>query len=239
VYETLAELAATANSEATLAFEAGTAMIQHAINAGEALLAAKRQVPRGQWEEWVADNFDRSKAVATQFMRVARHKRIVIEGQATNFKGALRLLHRGDARDTRIDPVEVAEMKRLRKEGATYRAIADEIGVSVSKVQRTLNPASERRRLEKARRQTIAGRRALNRQKRDAAAKKAGGAISEAYAHIRKALEACERARDEAKTLDAKRAVQDATNRLYNAEDAIVKASRESMVDPDRQKVAA
>lgn len=227
---TLGELADTANRESTLAFEAGTAMIQHAINAGEALLAAKAQLQRGQWQDWVAEYFERSPAVAAQCMRVARHKQIVIESQATNFKGALRVLHRGDARDSRIDPVETAEMQRLRSQGMTYQQIADELEVPVSRVGRRLNPVAERRRLEAAKRRTIAGRRALNRQKRDATAKKAGGAIAEAYALVRKALQACERAVEDASAVEVKRAVQDATNRLYNAEDALVKASRESMV---------
>jgi DNA-binding transcriptional regulator YiaG len=221
---TLADLAQTANSEAQLAFEAGTAMIQHAINAGEALLAAKQQVPRGQWEDWLTENFERSMSVARQSMRIARHKQIVIEGQATNFKGALRLLHGG--RDSRIDPVQEAEVLRLRREGMTQAAIARELEIPKSRVQKWCNPSAEKRRLERARRRTIVGRRALNRQQRDADVKRVGGSTAEAYSLVRKALAVLDRAATEQEDREVRRHLADATNRLYNAEDAIVKAVR-------------
>lgn len=223
---TLAELAQTANHESQMAFEAGTRMIQHAINCGEALLEAKTHVPRGEWTDWLAENFERSLSVAHQCMRIARHKSKVIDAQATNFKGALRVLHGG--RPSNIDPAEEAYAKKLRAEGMTYSQIATHLDVPKSRVQRYLNPASEKARLERAKRVTIAGRRELNRQARDRDAKKAGGAIAEAYALIRKTLQTIDVAIGQEKDRDVKHHLNDAVNRLHNAEDAIVKASRRS-----------
>lgn len=221
----LGELAVTANDETRCAFEAGTSMIQHAINAGDALLAAKAQVPRGEWQDWLVANFERSVAVATQCMRIARHKQAVIEGQATNFRGALRLLH--GQTPSNFDPNMAEEVRDLRTQGLTYGEIAERTGVGKSTVFRWCNPEAEKRRRAKAHQQTIAGRRALNRQNRDAAAASAGGSIAEAYSLVRKALQALERAREvERHGPEVKRHISDAMNRIYNAEDAIVKASK-------------
>lgn len=235
VLPSLSELTEIANREHGLVLRAGTAMLEHAVNAGEALLAAKQHVPRGEWTDWLTDHFDgRSLVVGQQYMRLARHKRLVMAKQPTTIKGALRLLHGGQ--DSRIDPVQQAEVLKLRSEGMTIAGIAEELQIPKSRVQRWVSPKVEKRRLEKARQRTIAGRRALNRQKRDAAARKAGGSIAEAYALIRRALQACEKASEEDHPFEVKRAVSDATNRLYNAEDAIVRASKgAARIAPERR----
>lgn len=216
----LPELAEVANREHGLAIQAGTSMIQHAINAGEALLAAKEQVPYGAWQDWLADNFAHS--TGQQYMRLARHKQLVIEGQATTIKGALRLLHGGQ--DSRADPLLLAEVQRMRSQGLSYGAITEALDLPKTTVARWCNPKAERRRLARAHQRTIAGRRALNRQKRDRAATKAGGAVAEAYSLVRKALQACEQASKETDNREVRKALSDATNRLYNAEDALIRA---------------
>jgi hypothetical protein len=219
----LTDLAVVINREHGLALEAGNTMIGHAIRAGEALLAAKQLIRRGEWEDWLAENFvGRSIISAQQYMRIARHKHVVLEAQATNMKGALRVLHGG--RDSRIDPVQEAEVLRLRAKGLTYQAIAEQLDIPPSRVAKWCNPKAEQRRLRRAHARTIAGRRALNRQKRDALVKRAGGQVAEAYALIRRALKALERAAEVEPDRDAKRAIQNATNRLYGAEDEIVAA---------------
>lgn len=64
-------LAIVANSEHALAREAGEAMIEHAMRAGEALVRAKAQMAHGEWLPWLAANFDGSEWTAQAYMRVA------------------------------------------------------------------------------------------------------------------------------------------------------------------------
>lgn len=64
--------------------------IQAAINAGEALLAAKRQVPRGKWMEWVSTHFVGSHDLANKYMRVADNsERVLNHGAGVSLRGAL------------------------------------------------------------------------------------------------------------------------------------------------------
>lgn len=48
---------------------------QHAINAGELLLEAKRRVPPDQWEQWQRENLKFPPEVATEYMRLAEEHR--------------------------------------------------------------------------------------------------------------------------------------------------------------------
>jgi hypothetical protein len=49
------------------------AALQHAIRIGKLLLRAKRDVPHGQFQDWVGRNF--SGKVASEYMRIAKTKR--------------------------------------------------------------------------------------------------------------------------------------------------------------------
>jgi len=69
---TLPELAAEANRHHQCALDAGTAMIEHAREAGEHLLAAKSRCAHGEWGRWLADNFEGSARTAQNYMRVAQ-----------------------------------------------------------------------------------------------------------------------------------------------------------------------
>jgi Protein of unknown function (DUF3102) len=64
-------LAARANTEHKLASEAWQSGLDHAIAAGEALRAAKAQVNRGHWLNWLARHFEASVDTAEIYMRVA------------------------------------------------------------------------------------------------------------------------------------------------------------------------
>jgi hypothetical protein len=64
------ELAEIANSEHALFMDSGRAMVEHAIRAGEALMAAKAQTPHGEWLPWVEANFHASERTARAYMRV-------------------------------------------------------------------------------------------------------------------------------------------------------------------------
>lgn len=223
----LEELAATYNRECALAIEAGTAMIGHVIAAGEALLAARERVPRGQWMQWVLENIDQSPATVWQHMRIARYKERVLESQATSTKGALRLL-RGEAHTSMPigDEQERQIVVDLRNSGMTQAKIAETLGIGRKRVWRILHPDKYEQTKQRKRRLTIAGHRAERRAERDQQAKAAGGDVANAYSLIRRALQACDRASTQVESREARQAVQNTINRLYDAEDAIVKASK-------------
>jgi len=232
----LEDLAQIANCEHELVLSTGTAMIGHAILAGEALLAAKKLVPRGEWEQWLVDNVaDRSLSTPRTYMRLAVHKEKIIEAQPTSMKGARRVLW-GAHSSHAVTDEEVKEMKLLRRRGLSYAAIGDALGANESSVYRHVNPKYGKRRLARAKRKTMAMRRAYNREKRDAIVKKAGGAAAEAYAMIRRTLKILEVANTESESPEARRAIQDAMNRLYNAEDAMLKAVTVSPQEPAKEQ---
>ena len=66
--ETLAEMA---NEAAETAQRGMQTAVQHAINCGRYLTAAKAQVPHGQWASWIGANFDRDQRTATRYMHVS------------------------------------------------------------------------------------------------------------------------------------------------------------------------
>jgi hypothetical protein len=66
---TLADRANAAHREAeSMAYAA----LEHARQAGEALLEAKEQLPHGDWGDWLRDHFEGSPRTAQMYMRVVR-----------------------------------------------------------------------------------------------------------------------------------------------------------------------
>lgn len=224
---TLGELAATAEREHALVMQAGQSMVLHAIAAGEALLAAREQVPLGEWEAWVKANSGLGVGNANIYMRIARHQERVRESGVLSINAARRLLRKTEREQTH--PELAAEAKRLKGEGVPQSEIADIIGVSREQVTYWVNPASYRKRLasvQKAKRRRAQQRKALERQERDAAMRKAGGSVAESYSHLRRALQALERAIEQEDNKDARREMHEAMNRLHLGEDYLVKAVR-------------
>jgi hypothetical protein len=220
---TLDTLAETANREHELVLEAGTAMVAHAIKAGEALLKAKELVGHGGWEHWLVENIaDKSLTTPRLYMRLARHRDQVLAAGPASLNVAQKLLIGGA--DSRVDQDRKDDARRLRKQGRTYQQIADELGCTRDSAYRWCNPKAEERARRRHQMQSMAGRRALNRQKRERAVRKAGGALAEAYSLIRKTLEALEQAETETQKREQRAHISSAMHRLYNAEDEIVKA---------------
>jgi ParB family chromosome partitioning protein len=85
----LFELAQIANREHELAYRSGAEMVAHAINAGEALIAAKAQTPRGEWLPWLAANFNASEDTAERYMKVARNSARVRNLEEPSLRRAL------------------------------------------------------------------------------------------------------------------------------------------------------
>jgi transposase len=227
VESTTALLLQVFQREHEAAVEAGTTAIEHMIRAGEALNQIKKEIPRGEWAQWLSENVDLSPCVPRLYMRFARYQSILREQQPTNARAARRLLtNHFLPRVTHVDEEVIAEMHRLRAEGKSIPKIADHLGYTKSTVYRWLNPDHERRRLERAKQMTVAGRRAVKRKEREAAVKRKGGQGAAAYAYVRKALDALQHALEAEGDIEAKREINNAMSRLYEAEDAIVKASK-------------
>jgi hypothetical protein len=123
VTPSLDELAATANHEHARVLEAGVSMVEHAIKAGEALIAAKGLLPFGAWNQWLDAKFEAGcKATARNYMRIARHRALLESCEPAGLVDALRLIAGEDRSDR--DLIREREMKALRASGLTYKAIA-------------------------------------------------------------------------------------------------------------------
>jgi hypothetical protein len=92
----LDELAATIRTEHQAVGLAARNMLEHALRAGDALQAAKRQVAEGGWESWVRKHCDLSLRCAQVYMQLAA-ARSQIEAQAQHaaphsLRAALKLI---------------------------------------------------------------------------------------------------------------------------------------------------
>jgi hypothetical protein len=107
--ETLAELA---NEAAELAQASMQTAILRAADCGRYLLAAKAQIPHGQWRAWLGVNFDREARTATRYMQLATefdrgNPRLTSE---TSIRQALRIISEDKADDAiEIQPMLVSE----------------------------------------------------------------------------------------------------------------------------------
>jgi hypothetical protein len=77
----LANLAARIRAEHEAVCLAARATLAHAFAAGELLLAAKAQVPHGDWADWLHTHCDVSERSAQKYMQLARN-RVAFEANA-------------------------------------------------------------------------------------------------------------------------------------------------------------
>lgn len=93
---TLPALAVTIREEHAAACQAAESALTHALRCGKALIAAKEQVPHGQWLPWLAANCpDVSARTAQRWTRLATHEDVLANAtRATHLsiRGALELL---------------------------------------------------------------------------------------------------------------------------------------------------
>lgn len=100
--ETLAEMA---NEAAELAERDMVSALQRAHDCGRYLVAAKAQIPHGQWMQWVRVNFDRELRTASRYMQIAEAfpSRGMLDG-VVSVRHAMRLI----AQDAEPDPIVVS-----------------------------------------------------------------------------------------------------------------------------------
>ena len=84
---------------------------QSAWKSGQYLLAAKTQVPHGQWRAWLGANFDREARTATRYMEIATaFPTLESLNGVLSVRQALRLIAADKADDTiEIQPIPVGE----------------------------------------------------------------------------------------------------------------------------------
>lgn len=104
----LPELAKLANDAADRAEAGWSEALAAAVECGEVLLAARGQLGRGEWGEWLAGNFNRSARHARNFMKLARERdRLTGEnGNALPLRRALALLAEGRPEAVDLDGPE-------------------------------------------------------------------------------------------------------------------------------------
>ncbi len=66
--------------------------VEHADRCGRALLAAKQQIPHGQWLAWLGANFNYSQQTASDYMRIADYGRARNLAEATSIRAALKMI---------------------------------------------------------------------------------------------------------------------------------------------------
>jgi len=108
--ETLAEMA---NEAAELAERDMVSALQRAHDCGRYLVAAKAQIPHGQWMQWVRVNFDRELRTASRYMQIAEAfpSRGMLDG-VVSVRHAMRLI----AQDSEPDPIVVSAIPEAEPE---------------------------------------------------------------------------------------------------------------------------
>lgn len=229
----LAELAAEAQNEYDAGMGAALDALQHWIRAGDALRAAKQQVIPGSWLKWLDDNFRGQRSKAQKLIRFATYKDLIAAEGITSVDVASRYL-RGlpDATPRGIHRPENdllrAEVSRLIQGGMTHRAVGELLGVSRYTIYRWQDPERARR----VGREYMAKRRAAERATRiegqsarqDAAVRRIGGSVADAYSMIRKTAQVVDRACGDADNREVRAALSAALTKLHHAEDEIVRA---------------
>jgi transposase-like protein len=236
----VSELAEKATHEHGLVLEAGATMMGHAINAGEALLALKPQIAAGTWRQWIGANLPFTYATAHLYMRCFKHQDLIREHGWTRMNevkiglGALvEPDHEAKGRNGRARPEWMKELARemYGEEGATYAAIARELGASPSAVRCWVDPrykAISRQKVAAINKRRIRAERLLREQERDAAikraVKKAGAATKEAWAMAERMQDVLAQAQRETEDREARRALSEAGAHYRRMRDEIVRA---------------
>ena len=88
----LPTLAEMANEAAAACEQSARRTVQQAAVCGRALLAAREQIPHGEWMGWVRSNFDYDHSLATRYMQVANYAASHNLDDATSVESVLRLI---------------------------------------------------------------------------------------------------------------------------------------------------
>jgi hypothetical protein len=87
----LADLAARINAEHEATVKALRQSVQHAMNAGDLLIEAKKQLKHGQWLPWLEQYCALSRRTVQLYMKLAEHREIIEKEQAKSAMGVAHL----------------------------------------------------------------------------------------------------------------------------------------------------
>lgn len=237
VDERLTQLAFTINREHTLAYQKAVEALEHAIRCGEALIEAREIVPDGEWTRWVEANLSIATGTMHRYIRVATYKQHLLDADkkpasinaAIGYLKAIGAPAASTGRNGRSPTFDVAEAKRLRKQGMTYEQIGELLGVSDVAIWRQLTPGATKRAIaisNRNRKRRRLEREAFEQTQRDKRVARAGGAAAEAYALLRRCAAALDQALSDAKDDEERKTLRDALAHAHRAEDSIVLALR-------------
>lgn len=236
--------ATRAKDEYRLAGESAVSAVEHAILCGEALLQAQTRVPAGGWGAWCRENVPEIEfTTVTKFCRLATYRQQIETGEFSTIDQAM-----GYLRTLAIPPrptgpkrvptkLDLDEARKLRKQGMSFVHIGEVFGVSHQHVALYLDP--ERRKAKKAAdreraKERRAQRDALVAQQRHEAVRRRGGSASEAYALLRRAALAIDKAITETEDASERTKLTAALGFTHKAEDEIVRALRLERTVPER-----
>jgi hypothetical protein len=202
----------------------GLAVIEHAIRAGDALIAAKAIIPPGQFRDWM-DREVLSVPMCRAYMRIARHKDIVQFQQPATISMALQLLRGADTIDEIPGSVQ-AEVRRMRSAGATWREITEELGVSEKRARRIWDPEGAKRLARDQQRSTIKARIERRTAERMALSKKAGGGYSDGYSQLRRLMQLIDGLARTAPEQEVRKNMTLAMSSMNTVEDHFVRAMK-------------
>lgn len=240
VAPSLAELGEVINREHEAALAAAYSSLMHAIRAGEALHAAREQVPRGEWETWIADNCPQVTRMARNYIRLAVYRNRIPEEieEASKALMYLRGLPATDGTGPAVHPPAVREEAlRLVADGVSLREAGRMLGIGRNCVARwvreqTGGPAHGHTKRDRGVRAALLRRKlaeqALREKARDRAirqaVRKAGAATAEAWAMAERMQNVLGQAHRESTDPEARRALSLAGEHYRKMRDEIVRA---------------
>lgn len=239
VDDRLGALAADANREHAACIAAAAAALRHAIATGEFLLQARELVPRGEWEQWVFNNF-RAPTMSRPYMRLARYKHLLPGDVELSQIEALRYLRglpgtHGGSPQHEIDRLR-DEGVRLRTAGFSQRETASILGVTKNTIARWDKAAgpkqigAKREALLEERRQVRQDKRRYRRALVAAGAPRPiAGSLEQAQEHVLSASEVLRALVRREENAEARGALVDALARLALIDDnldAVARLSR-------------
>jgi DNA-binding transcriptional ArsR family regulator len=230
----LSELADEANREHGHVVEAGAAMVEHAIRAGEALLAAQQQCEPKQWTAWLTEHWAAARVTALIYMRLARHQDEIRAQGFTSVITARRHLTMIQAPGApskhgwKNPPTWVTdEAHKLRAEGLSYAEISRRLEVPWATIRYWLDPElTEKARLaaKKRRAERRAEREREKQREIKRAARRAGSGLAEAYAMAERMQDVIGRAHAEATDREVRASLARAGEHYRRMRDDIVRA---------------
>jgi len=219
----LDDLAYEINKEHALIVAPGNESVVRAIKCGELLIEAQKSVAKGEWVVWMRENLTIVPTTAFKYMRLAKHKELVLGGDFSGIDPAIE--HLSGRRQ--LSDEEKLEAIKLYKRGRTMQEIAELLNVRKSTVHYwvTAKDRNRTKRLQRSVRERA--KRALQREEQAKQVKAAGGLAAQAYSFVRRAEQRVDqRLAEKDIEWEERRWLTEALVSLQKAEDELASAIR-------------